>query len=297
MKFPVAPFLMPHDGSVTHQGWSHMTPSGTSALPFEMDHWDYQTEINIFASVSINVRQLTHQCRLGFDSKLGVIVLARSSSTNVQTVLTRAVVPDTEECDVPLAARIAGTELGGRLTIETMVVALEPLPTDPLAATRAGSILWKEAHHTHLQGVGTQFPTDAEDFTQTRPDISRAGWILSLDSSDPDALFMSSVRLTLNSGHAAVRRLLAGTPDEQTRQLQRVIDVDVTRQLVSAALNSEDIMDLDVDWEAISLGGILRNLIQQIWPTGEDTQTLRTWLLNDPSRIESDIQHARGILG
>ena len=202
-----------------------------------------------------------------------------------------------EARDVTLTATVPGTTSGGRLSLETLLVVTEANPVNPLAPTRPGSILWRNVQHSHLQGIGTQFPTDAEDFTLTRPEIARAGWKLSIDTTDPDALFLTSVRLTLDTRHAAVAKLLSGSKDAETRQLQRMIDVDVTRQLVIAALASEEIVSLDVDWAAVSAGGVLRNLLQQLWPTGEDPQILRKWSLNDPTRIEAHLQHVRGLLG
>lgn len=295
MKFPVPPFLVPQIGVIQHHGWNLSTPSGDLALPNEMEHWDYQTTLSITGIISINLGKLTEQCHLRLDSKLVIAVLARSSGTNEEQLITQQIVPAGENCEVQLNANIAGTEHGGRLTIETLVIALSPIPADMLAAIRPGSILWKESHHTYLQGIGTQFPTDAEDFAQTRPHIARAGWKLSIDSSNLDALFMSTVRLSLNTGHSGIRKLLSGRVDAETRRLQRLIDVDVTRQLIAVALKSEDVIDLDLDWEDVSLGGTLRNLLQQVWPTGEDPQTLRDRFFNDPSRIESHIQHTRGI--
>ena len=296
MKFPVPPFLVPQLGVIQHNGWNLSSPSGENALPAEMDHWDYQTTISITGMISINLSRIMEQCHLHIDSKLGIVVLARSSSTNVEQLIAQEIVPARENSEVRLSANIAGAEHGGRLTIETLVLAISPIPVDELAAIRPGSILWKETHHTYLQGVGTQFPTDAEDFAQTCPDIAKAGWKLSVDCSDLDALFMSTVRLSLNTGHSGIRKLLSGRSDAETRRLQRLIDVDVTRQLIAIALKSEDIIALDLDWEAVSLGDILRNLLQQVWPTGEDPQTLRDRFINDPSRIESHIQHTRGIL-
>lgn len=297
MKFPVSPFLVPAEDTVRHYGWDTNTAEPPTPLPNEMEHWDYQTEMSLTGSVLINVREMLQQCHMDPGSRLGVVVTAKSSKTNVEFPVAQTPINSDDECEVFLECLIPGAELGGRLTLETMIVALRPIPTDALAPKRAGSVLWRETHHTHLQGIGTQFPTDAEDFALTRPDIAKAGWKLTVDTTDLETMFMSAVRLTLNSGHPAIAKLLAGSKGSEARQIQRLIDIDVTRQLVAIALGCEEVREMEVDWKAVSVGGVLRNLLQQIWPTGEDPQTLRSWQLTDPSRIESHIQHVRGILG
>lgn len=298
MKFDVAPFLLPHPSAIRHSGWEQQTSAGLIPLPLEMEHWDYQTQLALTAKITVDLEKVADDCGLGADSRFSLIVLARSSRTRVESKVSDVPVPVGKETrEVTLTAIVPGTTSGGRLSVETLLVVTEAKPVTPLAPARPGSILWRDVQHSHLQGVGTQFPTDAEDFTLTRPEIAKAGWKLSIDTSDPEALFLTSVRLTLNTRHPAVAKLLAGSKDAETRQLQRMIDVDVTRQLVSAALASEDIVDLDVDWEAVSAGGVLRNLLQQLWPTGEDPQILRSWSVNDPTRIEAHLQHVRGLLG
>jgi hypothetical protein len=298
MKFDVAPFLQPHPAAIRHFGWELQSSAGLIPLPLEMDHWDYQTQLALTAKISLDLRKVTDDCGLDASSRFSLIAVAKSSKTPVETKVADVPVPAGQEiCDVTLTAIVPGGTSGGRLSLETLLVVADAKPVTPLAPVRAGSILWRDVQHSHLQGIGTQFPTDAEDFGLTRSEVAKAGWKLSIDTSEPDALFLTSVRLTLNTRHAAVMKLLSGSKDAETRQLQRMIDFDVTRQLVNAALDAEEILSLDVDWEAVSVGGILRNLLQQLWPTGEDPQTLRSWYVNDRTRIETHLQHVRGILG
>lgn len=298
MKFDVAPFLLPNPDAIRHAGWEQQSSAGPIPLPLEMEHWDYQTELVLTAKITVDVPRVADDCGLGPDSRFRLITLIRSSKTPIETKVSDVAVPRGHQShEVLLTARVPGTTSGGRLSVETLLVVTEAKPLNLLAPFRAGSILWRDVQHSHLQGIGSQFPTDAEDFSLTRPEIAKAGWKLSIDTSEPDAMFLTSVRLTLNTHRPAITRLLAGSKDAETRQLQRMIDLDITRQLVNAALASEEIVGLDVDWEAVSVGGVLRNLLQQLWPTGEDPQTLRSWSVNDPARIETHLQHVRGILG
>ena len=112
--------------------------------------------------------------------------------------------------------------------------------------------MWRPSRWTDLEGVGAQFPTDTVNFSETGRD-PRAGWELRVDLTDPDARFMSAARLTLNSGNAAISRMLKGEKDDRTDQLLRTLNWDVTRQLVFLGLETEEVTSLEVDSDALSV--------------------------------------------
>jgi hypothetical protein len=259
-----------------------------------MPHWDYQTILQLAAPVSVDRRAVTEACQLSWDSGLTVLVMARSSHTSAELVAARLDVPLSETFDLAVEFSLEGTQLGGRLTLETMLVSTAPEPLSPLAPQHSGSILWRRTHWTDLEGIGAQFPTDTLDFSQTGRD-ARAGWEFRIEVSDPDARFLSAARLTLNSGHAAVTKLLLGEKDEGTDQLLRTLHWDITRQMTISALRSEEVAVLDVDPDATSVAGVLRNLLGTIWPL-ESVVTLRHWWDSEPSRIEVHLQHHCGLL-
>lgn len=292
MRRPVVPFRLPPDSAVSHGGWLLRTQGGDISLPKEVPHWDYQTTIELAAPVSVDRRSVTDACRIRFDSGLAVLVMARSNHTNAELVASRLELPMSETFDLAVEIRLKGLVLGGRLTLETLLVATDPHPIDRLAPQHPGSIIWRTSHWTDLEGAGTQFPTDTLDFKAVglSPD---AGWQLRIDLTNPDARFMSAVRLTLNSGHPAIERLLNGTKDDGTEQLLRTLNWDVTRQMVESAITSDDVVGLEPDLDATSVSGVLRNLLSSIWPL-ESPMTLRQWSLTDPARIEVRLQqHSR----
>lgn len=292
MRVPVVPFLTPPDTAISHGGWFLTTVDGDIALPQEMPHWDYQTVLEVAAAVSVDRRAVAEACELKWESGLAVLVLARSSHTNAELVAVKLDVPLSDEFDLAVEIRLDGRELGGRLTLETLLVATNPRALSPLAPQHPGSILWRQSHWTDLEGEGSQFPTDTIDFAAAGRN-AHAGWELRIDLSDPDSSFMSAARLTLNSGHVAVAKLLKGEKDERTDQLLRTLNWDITRQMVHRALQSEEVAALDVDAEASSVTGILRNLLGAIWPL-ESVLTLRRWYDQEPARIEARIQdHCR----
>ena len=294
MRIPVVPFLTPPDTAISHGGWFLATVDGDIALPNDLPHWDYQTVLELAAPVSVDRGAVTDACRLDWDSGLSVLVLARSSHTKAEIVAAKVDVPLSDNFDIAIELRLDGRELGGRLTLETLLVSKFPKPCGALAPVHPGSILWRRTHWTNLEGIGAQFPTETIDFTATGRD-PRAGWELRIDFSDPESLFMSSARLTLNSGHPAVGKLLRGERDEGTGQLLRTLNWDITRQMVQIALQSDDVAALDTDPDAISVAGVLRNLLATVWPL-ESVVTLRNWLVYEPNRIEVHLQHHCGLL-
>lgn len=289
MKRPIVPFLTPHDAAVSHGDWLLQSAEGDLPLPKEVPHWDYQTTLHLAAPVSVDRVAVTDACHLDRASGLAVLVMAKSSHTNAELLAARLDLPMADTFDLAVELQLDGAELGGRLTLSTLLVVTEPKPLDRLAPQHPGSIIWRTSHWTDLEGVGTQFPTDTVDFVAAGLDPD-AGWQFRIDLSDPDARFMSAARLTLNSGLPAVVRLLAGAKDAGTDQLLRTLNWDITRQMVFAGLDSDDVVGLDIDFDATSVAGVLRNLLGRIWPT-VSTATLREWRRSDPSRIEIHLQH------
>lgn len=294
MRIPVAPFLTPPQTAVSHGGWNVITPEGVTPLSEGIPHWDYQTVLDLTAAVSVDRRKIAEACSIAWESELHVLVIARSNHTNVQISAAKLKVPLRENFDLAVKVTLDGRLLGGRLFLETLLVATGPIPIGQLAPRHPGSILWRTTHYTDLEGIGAQFPTESIDFKQSGRD-TRAGWELRIDLSDPEARFMSAVRLVLNSGHPAIAKLLNGDKDEATEQLLRTLNWDVSRQMVYHALRSDDVAGLDLDAEAVSVAGVLRNLLARIWPH-ESVVTLRHWMDTDPARIERRLQDFSGLL-
>lgn len=289
MKRSIVPFLTPPDAAVSHGEWLLQSVEGDVPLPKEVPHWDYQTTLQLAAPVSVDRRAVTDACHLARESGLAVLVMAKSSHTNAEVLAARLDLPMADTFDLAVELLLDGTELGGRLTLSTLLVVTEPKPLDWLAPQHPGSIVWRTSHWTDLEGVGTQFPTDTIDFAAAGLDPD-AGWQFRIDLSDPDARFMSAVRLTMNSGHPAIVHLLAGAKDAGTEQLLRTLNWDITRQMVFAGLDSDDVVGLEFDPDATTVAGVLRNLLGRIWPT-VSSATLRQWRRTDPSRIEIHLQH------
>lgn len=289
MKVPVSPFLTAPAEAVDHGGWHLATPEGDLPLPLELDHWDYQTTLALAAAVRVDRAVILDACKLRAGTHLALLITAHSDFTRTERPIMVVDLPGEERTEVAVQIQLPGTELGGRLTLRTLLVATSPVPDSDLAPDQPGSVLWSCQHRCHLQGTSAQFPTDASDFRITHPWAVDAGWNLAIDTGFPDVRFAAAVRLTLNSGNAQVATMLGGGTDDTSLALRRTLRWDVTRRLVQTALSLEEVMNLEVDAEATSLAAVLRNVLASLWPH-ESPRSLRSRWSTDPQRIEIEIQ-------
>lgn len=293
MKETIAPFAVPSPDVVDHGGWRLTGVDGEHPLPADVEHWDYQTVMTLSAPVSVDRLRALEEASLEEDSELAVLVTIRSDHTGSQRRVALIPVPPQARYDLAIEFDLEGADLGGRLDLNTFLVAIVPVPTTKLGARRPGSVLWRTRHRTHLEGTSSRFPTDSADFSLSRPAQASAGWALHIDLSDPVASFMSSVRLTLNSGQAPIQDLLKGVSDPRTDLLRDTIRWDVTRQLAFAALASDEVRDGPPDPDATTIAGVLRQVLATIWPHDEPT-VLRRKLEAEPEAVEVQLQaHTR----
>jgi hypothetical protein len=295
VKIPILPFLVAPSEAVTQGIWQQYSAGSWISLPAAQAQWDYLTLIRMSVKLDIDTQVLLERCELAEGSALEVIVRAKSKGTSAVARLEKIPVDSGCNFSQVIETKILGTDLGGELTVETLVVATNPEPLTSKAAHRAGSILWRSSQSTRLQGDGAQFPTEAVDFAAIGLSDHAAAWYLSVELDDPEALFMSSVRVYLNLGLPIVQELLAGASSEQVDQLRRTLLWDVTRQLVVLGLNNPEVQELRFDEAAISIAGVLRNLLAYVWPT-TPLETVGNWLIDDPGRVERRLQQYCGLI-
>jgi len=296
VKETIAPFAVPSQQVVDHGGWRVSGADGEHPLPADVDHWDYQTVMALSAPISVAREQALSEAGLDESSEVAILVTVRSDHTGSYRRVAMVTVPSQARYDLAVEFDLEGDDLGGRLDLNTFLVATLPIPRTELGARRPGSVLWRTRHRTNLEGDSSRFPTDSTDFSLTRPREASAGWALHIDLSDPEASFMSSVRLTLNSGLEPIQDLLRGVADARTATLRNAIRWDVTRQLAFAALASDEVRDGPPDPEATTISGVLRQILAGVWPHDEPT-ILRQRMISDPEAIEVHLQAQTRWLG
>lgn len=286
-----APFLVAPDQLLHHSGWEWRAHAGGTwaPLPEEIRDWDANTELSLAAQVEGDTAAILRACDLSASTNLALVVTAKSSSTKLELHL--ATLPIAMDAPSPLRVDVSvpAGEMGGRMTLSTFLIATLPAPLGLLAAREPSAILWRHQQSTLLEGIGSQFPTQPEDFRTSRPSRADAGWELVIDTTDPDAVFMSCVRLLINTGKPAMMRVLAGESDSQTRQLLTYMNWDVTRQLVHAALSLDEVILNESTVDPLSLVGVLKHVLSSVWPL-ESARVLKRRWSEEPWRLEAEIQ-------
>jgi hypothetical protein len=286
--FPVAPpnavrFSVP---------WQLHTPSGPTALADEVAAWDYLAELALSAVLEVDANAVRAACHLGEASELRVVVTATSSTTKMRGPVALApVVPG----PIPLDVRMLGHELGGRLALDTLVVACDVQRTDALSPRAKGSILWRDRRTTWLEGESARFPTEVADLGGAPFFTPGALWYLDVRSDDLDASALGGVRLVLNENHPTMARVLAGDASPEANATLSALRWDVARQLVDAALDSNEFVERGGVFEEETLGSMLSAVLALHWP-GESPRALRQLRRTEPARFERELQDRAGLL-
>jgi hypothetical protein len=293
MTAAIYPYLRPQVECLALGPWQSLGSDGAPTdLPASVVAWDYQTDLHLSRAVRLDSAALRRQAGLPADVTLVCVCEWTASSSLLSGVL------DHVEIISPVAhilqGHIAGTDLGGSLTLRTaVIVAADTTDPRPFVASRAGEVLLDDVVTTRLDGDDAMFPVSVCDFTGAGID-PRARWCLQTPA-DPYAPVMGGLRLFLNVDdrelvNAAVR---AAAP---TATQQRLIDEmrhDVTRQLV-------DLVLLRPDWlEAIpscilepdTFGASLATVLQTLFP-GEPHQTLAAQRVDRPGDFAARLQGA-----
>lgn len=294
VKVSVAPFKMPDPESIQFSGWSHRHNGQDAPLAEELEHWDYQTRLVLSGFLKVDEPSTLNNCELAPESRLAVLVTAQSQATRTELQLCLVDLPKGWNDAYALTVEVPGIHFSRRLTLRTQVVVSRSCPLSDVAPSLDGSILWSHEQKTYLQGSGAQFPTYAEDFTITRPHYSGAGWIIDIDTSDLGAHFLSNIRIVLNTGLRSIQKLLAGSDDSDSVRLQKMIDYDVSRRILVAALGAPEVWSLDPDFDDLSVAGGLRSAVAALFP-----ETPVEYLAHDLDgklgELEARLQDRRGV--
>ncbi|MGY1663879.1 hypothetical protein ACI78Q_21835 [Geodermatophilus sp. SYSU D00705] len=265
-------------------------------LPLLLKSWDYTSTISLESTVRVSRDKVLKECGLSFDAEIAVTALWSAPSTTARFV--GATVPVVGDRAINLAFDVPPGVAGGRLTIERLIVLVRPGSSGaPLAASRPGSILWREPREEQasclLEGDASRFPTDVIDFGRSGLGDAGGIWWLHHDLADLDANPLSCLRIRINSAHPVGARLVRGGTDSE--EIRSILYWDIHRLLVHAALDSDEFVSGWDNFRVGSLGYTLEQLCRRLWPY-EDGSSLRARRESDRSRFEAAMQARTGLL-
>lgn len=296
MRTPVAPtYLVPTGDCVEASAW---TDEGGAVIGESVDHWDPATELRFTRAVTVDLDAVREQCRLGPDAAFALIATWRAPTrTRLGDVgdlvelgnlggLVRA----------PVTVTIPGRESGGRLDLTTRLV-MRSAGTDasPISPRRPGTVLWTETDRVALEGSAARFPMAATDFTVLARVPDGAAWFIEWDPQDLEAPVLGGLRLLLNSEHPRIVSAVRTASDDPAAPIVRsMIECDVARHLVRTALDNETFLRTAEGFPDESVGRLLIDLVAMVWP-GIPLPALRARALQDPARIDAEVQAALGV--
>lgn len=290
------PYRQPSAAVVQAHDWTLVVDDEQVPLPSHLPDWDYRTDLHLRRSVEIDTAALRAGASLPQSAPITLAVVWTATGSGLRAPACRVPIKAAEREVLDLEVRIAGSEVGGLLTLETTIVLDDRLvDASPVAARRAGSVLWRESHELRLQGDAPQFPLAVVDFARTSfPDD--AGWHLQI-SQNLSAATMGAMLLLINERNPVAMSAFqnAAKPRAVDKVVLSAIYLDVARTMVEHALRSDEFSDAS-EYEDETLGATLQALVDQLFP-GSSISDLRLRMENAPAHFASEIQAAVKVFG
>ncbi|RAG83790.1 hypothetical protein DN069_20335 [Streptacidiphilus pinicola] len=267
--------------------------------------WDYTTDIAMSRVVQVDLAELREDCGLPADAGLRLSVRYWPSTSLIKHAAFREILPmrgDKVACEIQVVAE--GLDLGGELTIETLLELASDLPySDPFVATRAGSILWSDQARMHLEGSAGLLPVAPVSFREAGLPPG-AAWYVSMDGGDWQQAAMGSLLVLLNEDNPEIRRALEAEKKDAPGDLWGLLEVDIVCDLIGRALDDEAFLDEPAashedNGQGITMAGLVRALIRTyLARPGEGVdqaiKRLHDERRRDPSRFRADVQNGIG---
>jgi len=254
--------------------------------------WDYDLDLALTRTFQLDAARLRDECGLSHDAVLQVCVVVSSQSARYRSCVWRSRAMAEQAADGTIEFVVSGTMLAETISLTTEVVLLaSDKIADPFVAHLPGSRLLSDEVTTQLEGTGSRFPVESVDFDVSLSYLRapHALWYLSWSRGDLAAPAMRDVRLYLNSRHKAL--LAAATNGDA--HLVAMLSVDVARQLIAGALDSDEFMLDPASFPDGSTGDVARRLIQACFPhrTLREIQSMRA---ASPAKFEALVQSGAG---
>jgi hypothetical protein len=241
---------------------------GFSPLPEQHPGWDPATNLSLRRRVFIDGARVREQCGLGGDARVRLVVGWRSEAARDKAYPYRH--------DLSLPASFEGTVgldvLGSRLAASvTLVVGLVLVHSGRQASKLSpripGSWLWVDEEEFRLEPTRGRFPMEWMDFAASGLP-AEAPWFLDWPSQEWEVPLLGALRLKLNGTNLAMRSLLSYSEEDPRRKLVvRSAIMDVAKQMVIAALSSDEFVANDRSFPDGSVGACVRTLIAMAFPS------------------------------
>lgn len=287
--------VLPHRVSVrgVHAGrWSVRVGGVERESTAPIVDWDRSVPLEVRSEIGIDPDLIRDECGLDALAPVTLISTWHASATNVRRVGMHIEVdqPSTRTIGFTLDPTLAAGSV--RLT-RTVVLARDHETSDPLAACRAGAILWRErpasATSLELHSTADRFNIEAIDFAELETVETDAAWLLDVDLSEPSGDASTALRLVANKAHPAVDQLLGTEPLEQRQLIESVLRWEVARTVIRRALEQQRFVDGYGEFAPETVGGVAQRLLQLHVPD-VSIDELATMCRHAPQHLDALLQ-------
>jgi hypothetical protein len=247
--------------------------------------WHYLTNLAVEWQIDVDLPTVRRDCGLSPTGRLGALLTWHSDRTNMRggndlVILTNGV--------NALRAELPGTLLGGTLTVDARVVlARQDAAAQPLAPTRAGTLLWYDTRRVVLEGDAGRWPTNACDFAEAGIPGGRTGlWYLEVTTRDLGSAASQCLLLHLNTAHPDINELLNRPDNAHAALLHRALRYDTYRQLLTLAV-TDDEFDDRARYDRGSLGDLLVTVVRTLAP-GRTIDQVRSEYTRRPTETDAE---------
>ncbi|KFU76958.1 hypothetical protein SAMN04489729_4597 [Amycolatopsis lurida] len=285
------PYRTAPEDVVKAEEWTLQIDGDQMALPEALPDWDYQMRLDLRRAVRVDLSTLQSSTGLPATASLALVTVWAATGSGLRAPASRIPLTGTGTLSIDLAVDLDGRNLGGLLTLDTILVLADYCSDGaPAAPRRAGSVLWSDRREVRLQGDAPQFPIAVVDFAKTSfPED--AAWHVQVVGNLETATMGALLLLVNEKSTAAVKAFQnAATPRAIDRVILSAVYTDVARTLVEHALLSSDFDD-ENDFDDESLGATLQNLIGRLFPNTTIDQ-LRRRREQSPGLFSTEVQAA-----
>jgi hypothetical protein len=294
MSRQILPYRVPREDVVQAAGWRLVLEDGELPLPEALPDWDYQMDLHLRRTVTVELDEVRGQCGLPAQAALSLAAVWTATGSNLSGPARQVRLAGDGTARVDLDVRLRGADLGGLLSLDTVLVLAERRPEARASSPRrAGSVLWSDRIELRLQGDAPQFPMAVIDFSLTSFPVD-AAWHLQI-TGDLDSATMGSLLLLVNERNPVVTTAFqkASRPSQTDRLVLSVVHADAARTMLEHGLSDEDFQD-DANFPEGSLGATLLSLFQRIFPDQSITD-VRLRRQQSPALFASELQAATKI--
>lgn len=261
-------------------------------LPEHLEGWDPNVDLEVRRHVHVDGATVSEQCGLGADATVRLVAGWRSEPARARSYPYRhpLLLPANFEGTVSFV--VPGDSVAASVTLVVGLVLIHPGKNpSKLAARIPGSWLWGDQRELRLEQTRGRFPMEWTDFAASGLP-AEAPWFLDWPNQDWEAPLLGSLRLKLNGTNAAMSRLLEFAEEDPRRRLVvRSAILDVAKQMVIAALCSEEFAAKHAHFPSGSVGACVLNILATAFP-GTPPATTRTQMLEQAGAFHLRLQAA-----